>query len=51
MADELLIDQSTYLEAGVHIGTKVKTPGMKKFIYKVREDGLYLLDLPEIDRE
>ena len=50
MTDELLIDQSTYLEAGVHIGTKVKTPGMKKFIYKVREDGLYLLDLPEIDR-
>jgi small subunit ribosomal protein S2 len=50
MADELLIDQSTYLEAGVHIGTKVKTPGMKKFIYKIREDGLYLLDLPEIDR-
>ena len=50
MADELLIDQSTYLEAGVHIGTKVKTPGIKKFIYKIREDGLYLLDLPEIDR-
>jgi small subunit ribosomal protein S2 len=50
MADELLIDQSTYLEAGVHIGTKVKTHGMKKFIYKIREDGLYLLDLPEIDR-
>jgi len=46
----LLIDQSTYLEAGVHIGTKVKTPGIKKFIYKIREDGLYLLDLPEIDR-
>jgi len=50
MADELLIDQSVYLEAGVHIGTKVKTPGMKRFIYKVREDGLYLLDLPEIDK-
>lgn len=50
MSDELLIDQNVYLEAGVHIGTKVKTPGMKRFIYKVREDGLYLLDLPEIDR-
>jgi len=50
MADELLVDQATYLEAGVHIGTKVKTPGMKKFIYKIREDGLYLFDLPEIDR-
>jgi len=50
MADELLVDQATYLEAGVHIGTKVKTPGIKKFIYKIREDGLYLFDLPEIDR-
>ncbi len=50
MTDELLVDQSVYLEAGVHIGTKVKTPGMKRFIYKVREDGLYLLDLPEIDK-
>jgi small subunit ribosomal protein S2 len=49
MGNELLIDQATYLEAGVHIGTKTKTPGMKKFIYKVREDGLYLLDLPVID--
>ena len=51
MANELLIDQATYLEVGVHIGTKVKTPGMKRYIYKVREDGLYLLDLATIDRK
>jgi len=44
-----LIDQTEYLEAGIHIGTKVKTPGMKKFIYKVREDGLYLLNLKTTD--
>ncbi|MDE1768251.1 MAG: 30S ribosomal protein S2 [Candidatus Micrarchaeota archaeon] len=49
MANELLIEQATYLEAGIHIGTKIKTPGMKQFIYKVREDGLYLLDLATID--
>ncbi len=49
MAEELLIDQNAYLEAGIHIGTKVKTPGMKKFVYKVREDRLYLLDLNTID--
>ncbi len=47
--DELLANQNEYLEAGIHIATKVKTPGMKKFIYKVREDGLYLLDLKTID--
>lgn len=44
-----MIDQTEYLEAGIHIGTKVKTPGMKKFIYKVREDGLYLLNLKTTD--
>ena len=49
MTEELLIDQNIYLEAGIHIGTKIKTPGMKKFIYKAREDRLYLLDLNTID--
>ncbi len=49
MADELLANQNDYLEAGIHIATKSKSPGMRKFIYKVREDGLYLLDLKTID--
>ena len=47
--EELLANQNDYLEAGIHIATKTKSPGMKKFIYKVREDGLYLLDLKTID--
>jgi small subunit ribosomal protein S2 len=46
---QLLVDQNDYLEVGVHIATKVKSAGMKRFIYKVREDGLYLLDLKTID--
>ncbi len=45
----LLVNQNDYLEVGVHIATKVKSAGMKRFIYKVREDGLYLLDLKTID--
>ncbi len=45
----MIAEQAEYLEAGVHIGTKTKTPGMKRFIYKVREDGLYLLDLGVIN--
>jgi small subunit ribosomal protein S2 len=49
MTEELLVNQNDYLEAGIHIATKSKSPGMKKFIYKVREDGLYLLDLKTID--
>jgi len=47
--EELLAGQNDYLEAGIHIATKTRSPGMKKFIYKVREDGLYLLDLKTID--
>lgn len=43
------VDQTEYLEVGVHIGTKTKAPGMKRFIYKMREDGLYLLNLEMID--
>ena len=50
MTDDLLVEQTEYLEAGIHIGTKVRTPGMKKYIYKVREDGLYLLDIPVINK-
>lgn len=46
---QLLIDQNNYLEAGIHIATKTRSPGMSRFIYKVREDGLYLLDLKTID--
>lgn len=46
---QLLANQNDYLEVGVHIATKVKSAGMKKFIYKIREDGLYLLDLKTID--
>lgn len=47
--ENLLIDQATYLEAGVHIGTKITTPGMRRFIYKIREDGLFLLNLSTIN--
>jgi small subunit ribosomal protein S2 len=49
MEHEYLIDQAEYLEVGIHIGTKTKSPGMKRFIYKIREDGLHLLNLETID--
>ncbi|MEM0107002.1 MAG: 30S ribosomal protein S2 [Candidatus Micrarchaeaceae archaeon] len=50
MDEELLANQNDYLEAGIHIATKVKAPGMTRFIYKSREDGLYLLDIKTIDQ-
>jgi len=45
MAEELLIPQEDYLSCGVHIGMKSKTASMKKFIYKIRDDGLSVLNL------
>jgi len=49
MAEELLIPKEDYLSAGIHIGMKSKTASMKKFIYKVREDGLSVLNLKLLD--
>lgn len=46
---ELLIQQEKYLEAGIHIGTKIRTPDMIPFIYKARQDKLYVLDLKKVD--
>jgi len=49
MTDGLLIPQEDYLSCGIHIGMKSKTSNMKKFVYKVREDGLSVLNLKLID--
>ncbi|MCS7121309.1 MAG: 30S ribosomal protein S2 [Archaeoglobaceae archaeon] len=46
---EYLISPDDYLAAGVHIGTQIKTHDMMKFIYKVRQDGLYILDIRKLD--
>lgn len=46
---ELLIPIEQYLAAGVHIGTSVCTKGMRPFIYRIRPDGLYVLDVRKID--
>jgi len=46
---EYLVAPDEYLAAGVHIGTQVKTGDMTRFIYKVRPDGLYVLDIRLLD--
>jgi small subunit ribosomal protein S2 len=46
---EPLIPVEEYLAAGVHIGTQQKSKDMKKFIFRVRGDGLYILDIRETD--
>ncbi|MEK6917112.1 MAG: 30S ribosomal protein S2 [Nanoarchaeota archaeon] len=49
MTEELLIENDTYLKAGIHIGTKFKTKFMEEFIYKTRPDGLSVLNIQKID--
>ena len=46
---EPLIPVEEYLAAGVHIGTQQKNKDMMKFIYRVRGDGLYILDIQATD--
>ena len=51
MSDEtsLLVSAETYEENAVNIGTQQKSSDMSRFIDRVREDGLYLLDIPTTD--
>jgi len=46
---QLLIPEDIYLTSGVHIGTQQKSADMKDFIFKVRTDGLYVLDVKKTD--
>jgi small subunit ribosomal protein S2 len=43
--DGMPVKQEMFLEAGVHIGTKIRTNDMRQYIFKRRDDGLYILDL------
>jgi len=47
--EELLLPRDTLLSAGTHIGTRMKTRDMEQFIYRVRPDGLYVLDVKKTD--
>jgi small subunit ribosomal protein S2 len=47
--DELLLPRDTMLSAGIHIGTRMKTRDMEPFIYRVRPDGLFVLDVQKTD--
>ena len=44
-----LVAIDEYLAAGVHIGTQQKTQDMMRFVYRVRTDGLYVLDIQSTD--
>jgi small subunit ribosomal protein S2 len=55
MADEqlpagnYLVPLDEYLKVGLHIGTKFRTKAMSSFIYKIRQDGLSVLNVQQIN--
>jgi len=49
VTEELLLPRDTLLSAGIHIGTRMKTKEMEQFIYRVRSDGLFVLDVKKTD--
>lgn len=46
---KMLVPEESYMTSGVHIGTRQKTSDIKDFIYKVRNDGLYIIDVKKTD--
>ena len=50
-SENMMISDEIYMTSGVHIGTRQKTADMKDYIYKVRNDGLYIIDINKTDRK
>ncbi|MCD4842550.1 MAG: 30S ribosomal protein S2 [Methanosarcinales archaeon] len=48
-AYDSIVPLDEFLAAGIHIGTQQKTKDMMKFVYRVRTDGLYVLDIQSTD--
>ena len=48
---ETLIPLEDYIKCAVHLGTKVITPHMRKYVYKRRADGLAVINTASIDEK
>ena len=48
---ETLIPLEDYIKCAVHLGTKVITPHMRKYVYKRRADGLAVINTAAIDEK
>lgn len=47
---QFLVPLDMYLKVGLHIGTKFRTKYMEPFIYRIRPDGLAVMNVQKIDR-
>jgi small subunit ribosomal protein S2 len=49
--DDLLVERETYLSAGAHIGTKSANKAMSDYIFRVKKNGLAVINLEQTDRQ
>ena len=47
--EQYLVPVDEYLKVGLHIGTKFRTKAMSSFIYKIRNDGLSVLNVQKLN--
>ena len=47
--EQYLVPVDEYLKVGLHIGTKFRTRAMESFVYKIRPDGLTVLNVQKIN--
>src|SRR5256886_9315651 len=50
-AENLLLSLEELLAAGLHIGTRIKTVDMERYIFRVRPDGLFILNIGETNEK
>jgi len=50
-SEDLLLPLEELLAAGLHIGTRIKTGDMEPYIYRVRPDGLFILNIGKTDEK
>lgn len=50
MTQKLLMSDEDYKASGMYIGMKQRTAQMKEYIYRIRPDGLSLLNITKIDQ-
>ncbi len=49
--ENLLLGLEELLAAGLHIGTRIKTADMEQYIYRIRPDGLFILNIGQTDQK
>src|SRR5438552_19182444 len=50
-AENLLLSLEELLAAGLHIGTRIKTVDLERYIFRARPDGLFILNIGDTNEQ